>query len=65
LEIAIPYFKKGGRYRVSASCVYQDESFGSFDCTIKDASGEIVASAQMTAFQPEGEVTYESLEAYS
>lgn len=65
LEISIPYFKKGGRYRVSAVCAYQDESFGSFDCTIKDDSGEIVASAQMTAFQPEGDVTSESLEVYS
>ncbi len=65
LEIRIPFFKNGGRYRVHAHCTYQDESFGSFDCTMTDAEGALVASAQMTAFQPEGDITQETLEAFT
>lgn len=65
LEIKIPFFRNGARYRVRAHCTYQDESFGSFDCTVTDDAGAIVASAQMTAFQPEGEVTPEKLEAFT
>ena len=65
LEIKIPYFKNGERYRITAKCTYQDESFGSFDCKVYSSDGEEVAAAQMTAFQPEGDVTKESLEAFS
>lgn len=64
-EIFIPFFKNGERYRVRAECTYQDESFGSFNCSIVDCSGAVVATAQMTAFQPEGEVTVESLEVFA
>jgi hypothetical protein len=64
-HISIPFFKNGERYRIQATCTYQDESFGSFDCTITDRSGCTVATAQMTAFQPEGDVTPEKLEAYT
>lgn len=64
-EIRIPFFVNGGRYRVHVRCTYQDESFGSFDCTVTDAAGAAVATAQMTAFQPEGEVTPETLEAFT
>lgn len=62
LEILIPFFKNGERYRVRAECTYQDESFGSFDCSIRDRSGALVATAQMTAFQPEGDMTKDILE---
>lgn len=65
LEITIPFFRDGERYRVRARSTYQDESFGSFDCAVFDAGGALVASAQMTAFQPEGEVTPETLEAFT
>ena len=65
LEVSIPFFRSGERYRVYVRCTYQDESFGSFDCTVADSAGATVASAQMTAFQPDGEVTPEALEALS
>jgi predicted hotdog family 3-hydroxylacyl-ACP dehydratase len=65
LEIRIPFFVRGGRYRVRAVCTYQDESFGSFDCVVSDADGSVVAKAQMTAFQPPGEVTPEVLEGFA
>lgn len=63
--VTIPYFKSGERYDVHAENTYQDESFGSFDCVIRDAAGAVVASAQMTAFQPDGEMTSEKLEEFS
>ena len=62
MSIGIPVFRNGERYRVKAVCDYQDEAFGSFDCRIEDASGETVASARMTAFQPEGEIDEKLLE---
>lgn len=64
LTVSVPRFACGERYRVHASCTYSDESFGSFDCTIFDASGSEVAWAQMTAFLPEGDVTPEKLEEF-
>lgn len=65
LEIHIPFFMRGGRYHVRAVCTYQDESFGSFDCVVSDSCGSAVATAQMTAFQPPGEVTQEVLEGFT
>ena len=65
LEVRVPCFKIGERYGVRAVCTYQDESFGSFDCTVRDRSGEIVASAQMTAFQPEDGITPDKLEEFA
>ncbi len=64
LEIGIPVFAPGSRYRVHVSCIYTDESFGSFDCEISDPSGATVARAQMTAFQPEDDLTPEKLKEY-
>lgn len=64
LETKIPCFCDGERYRISATCTYEDESFGSFDCTIADGRGELVAKGTMTAFQPEGEMTTERLKEY-
>lgn len=55
LEILIAFFKNAERYRVRAECTYQDESFGSFNCSIVDSSGAPVATAQLTAFQPESD----------
>ena len=65
METFVPCFRDGERYRITARCTYQDESFGSFDCEIADASGAIVARATLTAFQPEGEMTPERLEEFS
>lgn len=62
MSIGIPAFRNGERYRVKAVCDYQDESFGSFDCSVEDSSGETVASARLTAFQPSGEMTEELME---
>lgn len=65
METATPCFREGARYRVTAMCVYQDESFGSFDCRIVDADGVVVARATLSAFQPEGDVTPEKIEEYA
>jgi predicted hotdog family 3-hydroxylacyl-ACP dehydratase len=65
LEITLPFFTSGARYGVRAACTYQDESFGSFDCSVFLPAGDIVAAAQMTAFQPSDDATPESLEAFS
>lgn len=61
LETQVPCFQEGRRYRVTAKCTYEDESFGSFDCEIEDDGGAIVAKGTLTAFQPEGEVTPEKI----
>lgn len=75
LEVAVPCFVKGTRYRVRAKCTYQDEEFGSFDCEIRTADdgaareGEDgtmpVAKGTVTAFQPSGELTPEKMEEFS
>ena len=63
--MSIPHFRSGERYEVHTENTYQDESFGSFDCVVRDSAGAVVASAQMTAFQPDGELTPERLEEFS
>ncbi len=65
LETKIPCFRDGERYRISATCTYEDESFGSFDCTITDGRGELVAKGTLTAFQPEGEITTERIREFA
>lgn len=65
LEVFLPCFRCSERYSVRVDCTYQDESFGSFNCVIADAAGMVAATAQMTAFQPEGEVTPEIMEAFT
>ena len=65
LETRIPCFRDGERYRITATCTYEDESFGSFDCVIADRGGNEVATATMTAFQPEGEITTEKIKEFA
>lgn len=65
LETKIPCFRGGERYRISSTCTYEDESFGSFDCVITDRGGKEVATATMTAFQPEGEITTEKIKEFA
>lgn len=66
LSLNLPCFAAGTRYRVKAEPVFADEEFGSFACTIcEEASGREVASAQLNAFQPEGELAADKLEAYT
>lgn len=55
LDVSIPSFKSGTRYEVTANCIYSDDEFASFDCTITDPDGATVASATLTAFQPPGD----------
>lgn len=64
LEIKIPVFLSGARYRVHVACLYTDESFGSFDCEIFAPTGESVAHALMTAFQPSDDLTPEKMKEY-
>jgi len=65
LETRIPCFRAGERYRVSATCTYEDESFGSFDCVIADGQGAEVAKGTLTAFQPKDDVTPEQLQEFA
>lgn len=65
LTISVPRFARGETYRIAVVCTYTDESFGSFDCTITDSSGQTVAEGTLTAFQPDGELTPEMMENYS
>lgn len=64
LTVRVPYFMSGSRYRIKAVCTYQDEEFGSFDCTIVDASDAVVAEGTVTAFQPSGEMNAETMKDY-
>lgn len=64
LETFVEVFKSGCRYRVTAVNTYQDESFGSFTCEILSPDGSCAARAEMTAFQPTGEMTPERLKDY-
>ena len=61
LETRVPCFRAGERYRIAATCTYEDESFGSFDCVVTDGRGAEVAKATVTAFQPGGEMTPEKI----
>jgi predicted hotdog family 3-hydroxylacyl-ACP dehydratase len=53
MTVSIPFFREGRRYRVRAKCAYSDEEYGAFDCSVEDQDGAVVASAQITAYQPE------------
>lgn len=65
LEVRVPCFRNGERYRVVAECTYTDDEFGSFDCGIYDSAGVEVAKATVTAFQPDFETTPDKLEAFT
>jgi len=64
LETFLSHFESGRRYVITATCTYEDESFGSFDCEIVDDASSVCAKATMTAFQPDGEMTSEKLKEY-
>ena len=65
LKVNVPAFRKGEKYRISSVCTYSDESFGSFSCKIEDGEGNVVASGEITAFQPEEDVTSDMLKEFS
>ena len=52
LEVKVSTFESGKRYVVNAKCVYDDDEFASFDCSITDSDGATVATALLTAYQP-------------
>jgi predicted hotdog family 3-hydroxylacyl-ACP dehydratase len=56
MKLGVGKFAAGRRYRVHSACTFQDEEFGSFDCTIRDEGDAVVASASLTAFQPGDEM---------
>ena len=66
LEVKVSTFESGKRYVVNAKCVYGDDEFASFDCSITDPDGVTVATALFTAYQPpesmleQGDVTLEA-----
>lgn len=64
LETFVPVFRRGCRYDVKATCTYEDESFGSFDCEVLSPDGSCAARATITAFQPAGEMTPERWKDY-
>ena len=65
MEVKIATFEGGKRYVANAKCVYDDDEFASFDCSITDPDGATVAAALFTAYQPpervleQGEVVLE------
>jgi len=65
MEVKVATFKSGIRYVANAKCVYDDDKFASFDCSITEPDGATVAAASFTAYQPpesvleQGEVTLE------
>ena len=65
LEVKIPCFRDGERYRITAECVYTDEEFGSFDCAIHDSAGGVVASATVSAYQPGGDFSPENMKEFT
>ena len=65
MEVKVATFESGQRYVANAKCVYDDNEFASFDCSITDPDGTTVATALFTAYQPpesvlaQGEVVLE------
>lgn len=53
LNLAIEKFEVGKKYLVSAKDVFDDGTTASFECDVKDESGEVVAVAALTAYRPE------------
>ena len=51
MEVKVATFESGKRYVANAKCVYDDEEFASFDCSITDPDGATVAAALFTAYQ--------------
>ena len=65
MDVKVATFESGKRYVANAKRVYDDEEFASFDCSITDPDGTMVATALFTAYQPpervleQGEVVLE------
>ena len=54
MDVATDGFSRRKRYMARAACTYADGEFASFDCSIRDVEDDaVVASATLTAFQPD------------
>ncbi len=47
-----PWFAPGEHLTVEATLVLREAGMGVFDCTVRDAAGDIRATAQLTTYQP-------------
>ena len=55
LDVKVASFEGAKRYVARARCTYADDEFASFDCSVEDPDGMVVAAASLTAFQPSGD----------
>jgi predicted hotdog family 3-hydroxylacyl-ACP dehydratase len=51
-EVCVPWFRLGDSMIVSVTEIYRDAQMGAFDCRI-ERHGELVATAQLSVYQPE------------
>lgn len=52
MEVPAEGFLRRKRYVSRAECTYTDGEFASFDCSISEEGGPVVATAVLTAYQP-------------
>ena len=52
MDVPAEGFLRCKRYVSRAECTYTDGEFASFDCSISEEGGPVVATAVLTAFQP-------------
>ena len=53
MTLNLDKFEVGKDYYTTATNVFGDEVAGSFDCSIRDAKGNVVASAILNAYRPQ------------
>jgi predicted hotdog family 3-hydroxylacyl-ACP dehydratase len=51
-EVRVPWLRLGDSMIVSVSEIYRDTQMGAFECRI-ERQGELVATAQLSVYQPE------------
>jgi len=53
-KATVPWFAVGERLIITGSLTYRDQQMGVFDCVVaRDPGTDVVASAQLTTYQPE------------
>ena len=53
-KATVPWFRVGERLIITGSLTYRDQQMGVFDCAVaRDPGAVVVASAQLTTYQPE------------
>jgi predicted hotdog family 3-hydroxylacyl-ACP dehydratase len=50
---SIEYYRKGETYIVEVKELFYDNSLGSFQCTIREAGGDVCAAAEINVFSPD------------